>query len=269
MIGGIYTNVYTLFALFLLINVGSLLEYRTLTNHFEANHRTNLQGEKIVLALIGTLLYALWASVAVGWLPVRYLAISVPLLSFLFIKELYERKANFPFMGLAFNVLGIVYISLPLALAVDIACPTQATGTGAINSFAPNRLMSVLALLWVNDSLAYICGWLMGKHKLFERISPKKTWEGSIGGAVATLGAAWLIAKISGELTTYLWLVIAFAVITFGTFGDLIESMLKRNVQIKDSGNLLPGHGGLLDRFDALYFAFPMVWAALYLLHTE
>jgi len=121
-------------------------------------------------------------------------------------------------------------------------------------------------LIWTNDTMAYLVGSKIGRHKLFERISPKKTWEGSIGGAIFTLTLAYFlnmflswIFGFDGEFSRVDWIVIGLIVIIFGTLGDLIESLLKRNLAVKDTGSILPGHGGLLDRFDAFLFSFPFI----------
>jgi phosphatidate cytidylyltransferase len=124
-------------------------------------------------------------------------------------------------------------------------------------------------LLWTSDTGAYLAGRSFGKTKLFERISPKKTWEGSIGGVILSLVVAYGISNLLGfdDVTTFDWMVIALLVVIFGTFGDLFESLLKRNLHIKDSGTILPGHGGVLDRFDGLFLAIPAVF--FYLLYTN
>jgi phosphatidate cytidylyltransferase len=122
----------------------------------------------------------------------------------------------------------------------------------------------LLLLTWMNDTGAYLVGSNFGRRMLFPRISPKKTWEGTIGGVVITFITAASFCAFSGELRLFDWMVLAAFVSVFGTLGDLVESMLKRSVGVKDSGNLLPGHGGVLDRFDAFIFVLP--FAAAYLL---
>jgi len=126
-------------------------------------------------------------------------------------------------------------------------------------------LLGFFLLIWANDSGAYIVGSLVGKNKLFERISPKKTWEGFLGGGFFALMFAWLISYFVTEISLIDWLVVALITFVFGTFGDLIESLLKRMVKVKDSGNILPGHGGILDRFDSMIIAAPMVFIYLVL----
>ena len=130
--------------------------------------------------------------------------------------------------------------------------------------FSPNIVFGLLALTWMNDTGAYLVGSQIGKHKLFPRISPKKTWEGSTGGVVFTFVLAYILSLLFDDLRLVDWMFLAAIVGTFGSIGDLIESMLKRSLKIKDSGNLLPGHGGILDRFDAFIFLLP--FAAAYLL---
>jgi len=121
----------------------------------------------------------------------------------------------------------------------------------------------VLFLIWANDTGAYLFGITMGKHRLFERISPKKSWEGFAGGVIVSLTFAYLMSNLFDQISVEHWLVVALLVVVFGTFGDLVESMLKRSKGVKDSGTILPGHGGVLDRFDALFLAIPMIYAYL------
>jgi phosphatidate cytidylyltransferase len=131
-------------------------------------------------------------------------------------------------------------------------------------------LLALFVFIWVNDTGAYLIGSWLGKHRLFERISPKKSWEGFFGGLIFTLAASLLVAHffpaafpyagMSAIAAYFHWLVIAAIIVVFGVYGDLLESLLKRNLNIKDSGHFLPGHGGILDRFDAALLAAPMVW---------
>ena len=121
-------------------------------------------------------------------------------------------------------------------------------------------------MLWANDTGAYLVGMKLGRTKLFERHSPKKTWEGFIGGIAISAGAALLIGHYFTELPWNQWVSVAILISCFGTLGDLVESMFKRSINVKDSGGILPGHGGLLDRFDGLFMAAPIVYAYLYLI---
>jgi phosphatidate cytidylyltransferase len=125
--------------------------------------------------------------------------------------------------------------------------------------YTPKLLIALFSLIWIYDSGAYLVGISIGKHRLFERISPKKSWEGAVGGTMSALIAAYFIAGFIPEIKLAHWLAIGFLTVVSATFGDLTESMLKRYFGIKDSGNLLPGHGGILDRFDSLFFAAPVL----------
>ena len=124
--------------------------------------------------------------------------------------------------------------------------------------------LSMYVFIWINDTGAYLSGVTLGKHKLFPRISPKKSWEGSIGGALATTASAFAIAHLFPFMSVAQWIGMALVVVVFGTFGDLTESMMKRHLDIKDSGRILPGHGGILDRLDSMLLAIPAV--VIYLL---
>ncbi|MFQ5335905.1 MAG: phosphatidate cytidylyltransferase, partial [Flavobacteriales bacterium] len=151
------------------------------------------------------------------------------------------------------TLFGVLYISLPFALITFIALP----GGGDYNHWG---LLAYFILVWTNDTGAYLAGISMGRHKLAKRISPKKTWEGSIGGFIMTMLAALLMWHL--QITSFQlqdWLIISSVVVVFGNLGDLAESNLKRALDLKDSGGLLPGHGGLLDRFDAVLFSAPLV----------
>jgi phosphatidate cytidylyltransferase len=126
--------------------------------------------------------------------------------------------------------------------------------------------LSFMLMLWASDTGAYLFGRKLGKTKLFERHSPKKTWEGFGGGIFMSVLVAVIISFLFKEIVLPVWVGMAVIIVSLGTLGDLVESMLKRSLDVKDSGTLLPGHGGLLDRFDGLLIAAPMVYVYLYLL---
>jgi phosphatidate cytidylyltransferase len=161
---------------------------------------------------------------------------------------------------MAFTLLGIIYIALPLSL---LNCFFSPWAIPHKPDFA--FLLGYFVLLWLNDTGAYLMGKATGKHLLFQRISPKKTWEGIAGGFIAGLLAAWGLSRFFTQLSPVHWLIMAVLIILFGTFGDLVESMLKRSMQVKDSGNLLPGHGGVLDRFDGVLLSAPVVYIYIYM----
>lgn len=178
-----------------------------------------------------------------------------PLLFLSFIYELFTESER-PFQNVAYIVLGMVYIGAPFSLLNFIAFNED--------GFNVWPIFGLLLLTWLNDTGAYLVGSWIGKTPLLPRISPKKTWEGTLGGVAVTFLVAYLFCTLTNELHLRDWFVLAGIVSIFGSMGDLIESMLKRSFGIKDSGSLLPGHGGVLDRFDAFIFLLP--FAAAYLL---
>lgn len=183
---------------------------------------------------------------------------------YLLVSELYLKQAD-PIQDWAYTMFSQLYIALPFSLLNVLAFTATNNGLVTFNTLLP---LSVFVFLWVNDSGAYCVGSLLGRHKLFPRISPGKSWEGSVGGAVFVLAAAYAISYyLDGSmLTTPQWLGLGLVVVVFGTWGDLVESLFKRTLGIKDSGNILPGHGGMLDRFDSSLLAIPAAVVYLYTL---
>ena len=188
----------------------------------------------------------------------RLLAINIPFIFIIFILELYRKSAN-PFKNIAFTILGIVYVALPFSLLNYLVVYS--------GTYSYELLFGFFFILWANDSGAYIIGSAIGKRKLFPRISPGKSWEGSIGGAITSYGVAFIISKWYTSVNLIDWMVIATILVIIGTLGDLVESLFKRSINVKDSGTLLPGHGGILDRFDSLIIATPFVFSYLILSH--
>lgn len=182
-------------------------------------------------------------------LPVTFSAI--------FIQELYK-KTPAPFTNIAFTFLGIIFAVVPFMFFHAMAFMNVAQ---VFNFHIP---LAFLIILWSNDTGAYLVGSKMGKNKLFERHSPKKTYEGLIGGIIISAIAALILAHFYTELSWQQWVIVSILISCFGTLGDLVESMFKRSINVKDSGGILPGHGGLLDRFDGLLMAAPIVYAYLY-----
>lgn len=194
------------------------------------------------------------------------LVVFAPYLVFLlycYIKELYSHHDN-PIVNLGVTMLSQIYIVLPLSLISLLAFGNFACFSGEAPFYAIP--LAIYIFIWASDTGAYLCGSLLGRHRLFPRISPKKSWEGSIGGALLTVGAAVAVAHFYGFMNVWQWIGMALVVVVFGTYGDLTESMIKRHLGIKDSGNILPGHGGLLDRLDSMFFAIPAVIVYLYML---
>ena len=173
-----------------------------------------------------------------------------------FIQQLFQKNYKHPFGNIALTLIGIVYITLPFICFYKMAFLRQ-----QFEFYLP---LGFLLLLWSSDTGAYLFGVKFGKHRLFERHSPKKSWEGFLGGLFSSLLVSIILNHFFPQLSLLHWLVMALLIVVFGTLGDLVESMLKRSLTIKDSGNILPGHGGVLDRFDGLLIAAPVVYLYLH-----
>ena len=176
-----------------------------------------------------------------------------------FMIELFSSSSR-PFQNIAFIFSGFFYITLPLSLLHFI---TINQGT-----YQYRFILGIVLLIWTNDTGAYMIGSRLGKNHLFPRISPKKTWEGTGGGALLTILAGWAMYRFFPSFPLAGWLILSLIVVFFGSIGDLIESMLKRSIHIKDTGNVLPGHGGLLDRFDSFLFCIPFSVTFILLLES-
>ncbi|MGL5938250.1 MAG: phosphatidate cytidylyltransferase [Phocaeicola sp.] len=183
------------------------------------------------------------------------------ILIYIMISELYLKREN-PIHNWAYAMLTQLYIALPFALLNVLAFHSDFTdGEVHYNAILP---LSIFIFNWVNDTGAYCTGMLFGKHRLFERISPKKSWEGSIGGAFFSIVAACVMGYFFPFLSVGVWIGLAITIVVIGTWGDLSESLFKRQLGIKDSGTILPGHGGILDRFDSAILAIPAAVVYLY-----
>ncbi|GAB6866008.1 MULTISPECIES: phosphatidate cytidylyltransferase [Bacteroides] len=187
----------------------------------------------------------------------------VLLLLYMMISELYLKKEN-PILNWAYSMLSQLYIGLPFAMLNILAFNYDPTYSSV--SYNPILPLSIFIFLWLNDTGAYCIGSLIGKHRLFERISPKKSWEGSIGGGVVAIGVSFVLAHYFPFMSMWEWAGLALVVVVFGTWGDLTESLFKRQLHVKDSGTILPGHGGMLDRFDSALMAIPAAVAYIYAL---
>ena len=249
--GAILSGPYSFALLFLLINFLALNEFYTITR------KLGYRPIRIIGLIAGILIFisAFFSNMPIVPFPVYSLVI--PLIVILFVTELYRKEAK-PLADIASTVLGLVYISLPLSVFNYLAFFDGQTYTFQV-------VLGFFILLWINDSFAYISGVLMGKHRLFERISPKKSWEGFIGGTAITIAAAFFMPEFLDMLPSTDWIVIAIIVSGAGVYGDLVESMIKRSADIKDSGKILPGHGGMLDRIDSVLLSVPLVYIYLIL----
>jgi phosphatidate cytidylyltransferase len=259
MVGGLFAGPYVFILLFALITALCLWEYLGMTLETEEIQTMHLR--KITGLILGMLPYILVSAVHLEWVDgtndfiYRSCIITFPVLFLLFLFELFAASSK-PFTQVATILLGVLYVGIPYALLVCIAYRT--------GSFDTSVILGMLLLTWANDTGAYLIGSKIGKTPLLPRISPKKTWEGTLGGIAFGLFVAYLLSLFLPALTLKEWLILGVIVVIFGSLGDLVESMLKRSKGVKDSGTLLPGHGGFLDRFDAFFFLLP--FAAVYLL---
>ena len=183
-------------------------------------------------------------------LSIKFISILPVLIFGLFIVELYS-KSEKPLINIGLNLSAFVYIGIPFSLLNFIVYKN--------GFYSPGTLHGILVLVWVYDSAAYIIGSQFGSRPLFKRISPNKTWEGSIGGLLVLTALGFSLGYIFQDLSTLEWAVISWLIAYFSATGDLVESLIKRSLGIKDSGKILPGHGGFLDRFDAFIFVIPFI----------
>jgi phosphatidate cytidylyltransferase len=220
---------------------------------FKSGERFQINWE--TSTIFACIIYGLSVGAALGWVPIWMLMIIPCAVFILFLLELW-RKTKQPLNNMAINIFGIVYLVIPFTFM-------------AILSNNPNNgfplVLGMFILIWINDSFAYLSGRYMGKHKMFERVSPKKTWEGTLGGFLFTIIGGILIAYFT-EQEFIFWIISAIIISPLSIVGDLLESLMKRDLNIKDSGNILPGHGGILDRFDATIFVSPFYffWIFIY-----
>jgi phosphatidate cytidylyltransferase len=259
MLTGLFWNETSFFILFFIISMGCLWEFLGLTL------KGNVFIQKIISLILASFFYIILStnfSLDFKYpipflnpsLNIGLISIGLTIFILLLIELFYQNEQ--PFSNIASIALGFFYPFLPFAILYKMSFVN--------NEFTPNIVAGILFLNWANDSGAYLIGSRIGKTPLFPRISPKKTWEGTIGGAIFCLIIGYVLSLFFKELNTFDWVVLGGIVAVFGTLGDLIESMLKRSVGVKDSGSFMPGHGGFLDRFDAFIFSIP--FAYLYLI---
>jgi phosphatidate cytidylyltransferase len=216
------------------------------------------QKENFIYYFFGLLIYILVGLMGLGFVDVSFALFLLLLFPFTFVVELFRKEHSTKRIGSYFTAW--LYISVPFGLLVSLYNIPQREG------FFPGIIIGLFTIIWSSDVFAYLVGSMIGKTKLFERISPKKSWEGSIGGLVFALLAAYILSLIYTDFTLIQWMGMAVIVVLTGSIGDLVESMLKRIAGVKDTGTLLPGHGGVLDRFDATIFATPFVFVYINLI---
>jgi len=246
---------YSFIFLLLAINLLSLLEFYRLFGV------ENISPAKLPGAILSTAILITFAIVISRKSDWQILLVNIPLTFGIFIIELY-RRANRPFHNLALTFLGILCVTIPLCFFIGIAFLPFSTG-----KYHYQVILGYFLILWTDDTLAYFSGKAFGKHPLFKRISPGKTWEGSVGGALSAIFIAYLLSGYFNIISTKGWISLALIIIVAGTLGDLIKSLMKRSLGAKDSGAILPGHGGMLDRFDSLLGSSPFVFSYLLFIH--
>ena len=264
MVFGLAFNAMAMMFLFSIITGMTVWEYTGLINE-----RKSVSVNRFITTAAGVYLFLAVAGFCSGITPPTVFIPYLLTIVYLFISELYLKQED-PINDWAYTMLSQMYIALPFATINMLAFKSSADdGTVYFDRILP---LCIFVFLWLNDTGAYCFGSLLGRHKLFPRISPGKSWEGSIGGAllvmvVAAIGGYYLCRNYCGVMSSVPeWIVLAVVVVVFGTWGDLVESLFKRTLGIKDSGNVLPGHGGMLDRFDSSLMAIPAAVIYIYTL---
>lgn len=253
MLGSIFLGAYTFTGFYLLLSVFALAEF------FKLIKTGGIRPHRNIALLAGAAMFILLAAKHFLEMDNKYLLLLIPLVFSVFLFELY-RKDKTPFTNISYTFTGFIYVTVPFCFYYSLGFLQD------WNIYNFHLPLAFLLMLWASDTGAYLFGRKLGAHKLFERHSPKKTWEGFFGGMFTSVLVSFIVSYFFKEISPLIWAGMAVIIVSFGTLGDLVESMLKRSLDAKDSGSLLPGHGGLLDRFDGLLIAAPLVYAYLYLL---
>lgn len=249
--------------LFALVTGLTIWEFTGLVNDYQ-----NITINRMICTIAGVYFFLAMAGYNSGLTPASVFIPYLVSIIYLLIAELYLKQPD-PISDWSYTMMSQLYIALPFSLLNVLAFRS----VGYNIQYTYLIPLCVFIFLWMNDTGAYLCGSLLGKHKLFPRISPGKSWEGSIGGGILVMAIAVLIWYLTEQygvnelsLNAFEWAGLGLTVVIFGTWGDLIESLLKRTLGIKDSGTILPGHGGMLDRFDSSLLAIPAAVVYLYTL---
>lgn len=258
----------TMVLLFALVTGLTIWEFTGLVNN-----RDHITVNRMISTVAGVYFFLAMAGYCSEIVPSAVFIPYLVTLIYLLVAELYLKQED-PIHDWAYTMMSQLYIALPFSLLNALAFHQSASGPFTI--FDAVLPLSVFVFLWINDTGAYLCGSLLGRHKLFPRISPGKSWEGSIGGGILVMAVAILVWYLTERyqlnqfgLTALQWAGLGLVVVIFGTWGDLVESLFKRTLGIKDSGSILPGHGGMLDRFDSSLLAIPAAVVYLYTLYAS
>jgi phosphatidate cytidylyltransferase len=255
-LGGFWLHPVSFFLTGLVILIGTQYEYYLMIRN------TGLRPQMISGIITGITAYVVSTLVAFGLISKNFYFVLIIMMLIIMIVELY-RKQEKPIDSLAHTFFSVLYSAVPFSMF-----PFSAFSRSGLDSllphenisFSPGIVIGFFLLIWANDTGAYLAGMSFGRNRLMERISPKKTWEGFFGGLIIAAIVAWLLSDWLGVVDKIHWLIISLIVSVAGTYGDLIESMLKRSTGVKDSGTIMPGHGGFLDRFDSAIISFPLVY---------
>ena len=253
-LGGILWSQWSLFAVLLLMTLGGVSEFYRLAERQAVRPQRALG---MLMSLLLLVLNFAFVSQDIEVLGAHQrpfvcgLAMLLLLAPTLFICELYRKGEN-PLANIAATLLGVFYVALPLSLVLYLPLIGSA-------EWNPWVLIAYIVIVWSNDVFAYLVGMAIGRRRLFERLSPKKSWEGFFGGVAGAVAAGVVAAHLLDQ-SWVVWAVMALLIAVTAVLGDLAESMFKRAADVKDSGALIPGHGGVLDRFDALFLSAPFVF---------
>lgn len=253
MLGSIFLGAYTFTFFYLILSIAALQEF------FNMIKTVGIRPHRNVALFVASLIFLMIAGYHLLQFENRFMLLIVPLIFSVFISELYK-KDKIPFSNISYTFAGLIYVTLPFCFFYSLGFIQEKA------NYSFHLPLAFLLMLWANDTGAYLFGVKFGKTRLFERHSPKKSWEGFFGGVLVSLLASYIISLFFKEINPFVWAGMSVLIVSFGTLGDLVESMLKRSLNVKDSGNILPGHGGFLDRFDGLLLAAPVVYTYLYLI---
>ncbi|MDB4088040.1 phosphatidate cytidylyltransferase [Flavobacteriales bacterium] len=243
-------NEYSTGLLFLIVSTLGTIEFYQILNKKELSNNTKYG------PFVNVVVYLLLTLAFFGIIDYRFLFLIVPIMLILVVQELFMED-TIPYQNISSTLFGLLYITLPFAALNYISFNEEFYSKIGL-SLNWSLLTGFFIILWTSDSMAYLVGRKLGKHKLFPRVSPGKTWEGLIGGVSFAILAGYLFSYFT-ESSSMHWIIMSIIISVFGVLGDLSESLLKRSGGVKDSGNLLPGHGGILDRFDGIFFSSPII----------
>ncbi len=247
-VGSILFSEWTFFLLFLALTLLGTLEF------YKLSGAQGIKPNKVWGLVLAAGIFISIFLIQKDLMPIELLYLAAPAIIFTFVLELYRKEPQ-PFTNVAFTLLGVLYIAVPFGL-LQLMGYLQ-------GDYQWEPILGLMLLIWSADTGAYIAGKNFGRNKLLERVSPGKTWEGWVGGTLLAIVVGWGLGLFFQDLEQYQWIGVAILVSIFGVLGDLVESLLKRSLGVKDSGTLLPGHGGILDRFDSLIMAIPFIVAFL------